>query len=82
MLWKYAIPVGIGFVLWFAPVPEGLQPKAWHMFAIFVATIAGIMTAPLPMSVVAIIGATVAALTGVVPFSAVVDSTGTISSGS
>ena len=77
MLWKFLIPVGIGCVLWFAPVPEGLQPKAWHMFAIFVATIAGIMTAPLPMAVVAILGATVAALTGVIPFSAVVDSTGT-----
>src|SRR6201997_978875 len=47
------------------------------MFAVFVATIVGIMAAPLPMSAVAIIGATVAALLGVVPFSAVVASTGT-----
>jgi DASS family divalent anion:Na+ symporter len=47
------------------------------MFAIFVATIVGIILAPLPMSAVALIGATVATLLGVIPFSAVVDSTGT-----
>ena len=64
-LWKFLVPVAIGVVLWFLPPPAGLPPKAWHMFAIFVATIAGIITAPLPMSAVAIIGATVAALTGV-----------------
>ena len=67
----------IGDVLWFIPAPEGLDLKAWHMSAIFVATIAGIIVAPVPMSAVAIIGATIAALLGVIPFSAVVDLTGT-----
>lgn len=76
-LWKFLVPVGIGIVLWFLPAPAGLAPKAWQMFAIFVATIAGIMTAPLPMSVVAIIGATIGALLGVISFSDVVKSTGT-----
>ena len=74
---KLFIPIAIGAVLWFIPAPEGLSVKAWQMFAIFVATIAGIIVAPLPMSAVAIVGATIAALLGVVPFSAVVDSTGT-----
>ncbi len=76
-LWKFVVPVAIGFVLWFIPPPEGLPPKAWHMFAIFVATIAGIVTAPLPMSAIAILGATVASLVGVVSFNDVVKSTGT-----
>jgi DASS family divalent anion:Na+ symporter len=76
-LWKYLVPVAIGVVLWFVPAPAGLQPKAWHMFAVFVATIAGIMTAPLPMSVVAIIGATVGVLVGVLTFADVTRSTGT-----
>ena len=49
-LWKYLVPLAIGLALWFLPPPEGLSPKAWQMFAIFVATIAGIITAPLPMS--------------------------------
>jgi divalent anion:Na+ symporter, DASS family len=74
---KLLIPIVIGIVIWFIPTPEGLSTKAWQMLAIFVATIAGIVVAPLPMSAVAIIGATVAAMLGVVPFSAVVDSTGT-----
>ncbi|WP_307162078.1 anion permease [Cupriavidus necator] len=38
--------MGIGIVLWFLPAPAGLAVKAWHMFAVFVTTIAGIMTAP------------------------------------
>jgi DASS family divalent anion:Na+ symporter len=75
--WSYLIPLAIGLVLWFLPAPQGLSPKAWHMFAIFVATIAGIIAAPLPMSAVAIIGATVAALTDVVSMADVVKSTGT-----
>jgi DASS family divalent anion:Na+ symporter len=77
LLWKLLVPVLIGVVLWFVPPPEGLPLKAWPMFAVFVATIAAIITAPVPMSAVAIIGATAAALTGVVGFDDVVKSTGT-----
>jgi len=75
--WKYAVPIAIGVVLWLIPTPEGLKPQAWRMFAIFVATIAGIITAPLPMAAVAIIGATAAALADVVDWGAIVKSTGT-----
>jgi len=77
MLLRYAIPLAIGALLWFLPAPAGLEPRAWHMFAIFVATIAGIITAPVPMSVIALIGATVAALLGVIAFKDVVGATGT-----
>ena len=74
---KFLIPIAIGVAIWFIPAPEGVKPQAWQMLAIFVATIAGIITAPLPMSAVAIIGATVASLLGVIKFSDVVKSTGT-----
>ncbi len=76
-VWKLVVPVAIGIALWLIPAPAGLAPKAWQMFAIFVATIAAIITAPLPMSAVAIVGSTVAALTGVIKFDDVVKSTGT-----
>src|ERR1700752_4919109 len=76
-VWKFLVPVGIGVVLWFLPQPDGLQVKAWHMFAVFVATIAGIMTSPLPMAAVAITGATIGVLVGVVSFADVTRSTGT-----
>lgn len=53
----------IGAVIWLIPVPEGLKPQAWHLLAIFVATIAGIIMQPLPMGAMALIGITVAAMT-------------------
>lgn len=74
---KFLIPIAIGVAIWLIPPPEGLKPQAWQMLAIFVATIAGIITAPLPMSAVAIIGATAASLLGVISFGDVVKSIGT-----
>ena len=45
----------VGIVLWFLPVPAGLKPAAWHMFAIFVATIIGFILHPIPIGGVALI---------------------------
>ncbi len=58
------VSVAVGVVIWFIPRPEGVEPAAWHLFAIFVATIVGIISKPLPMGAVAIIGLTATALTG------------------
>lgn len=58
------VTVLVGIVLWFIPEPEGVDPRAWHLLAIFVATIVGIITKPLPMGAVAVLGITVTALTG------------------
>jgi DASS family divalent anion:Na+ symporter len=49
------IAIGVGVVLWFIPVPEGLQPKAWQLFAIFVATIIGFILQPLPIGAIAMV---------------------------
>ena len=46
------------------PPPAGLEPQAWHLLAIFVATVAGIIARPLPMGAIAMIGLTVILLTG------------------
>ena len=54
----------VACVIWFWPPPEGVSPQAWHLLAIFVATIVGIITKPLPMGAVALIGVTATALTG------------------
>lgn len=59
-----AVPVLIGLAIWFLPIPEGLTPEAWHMFAIFAATIAGILTQPLPSGAVMLIALCVAIFTG------------------
>ena len=54
----------VGIVIWFTPAPEGVDIKAWHLLAIFVATIVGIIGKSLPMAAVAMLGITVTALTG------------------
>lgn len=62
---KILLPVLIGSILWFMPVPEGMEIRAWHMFAIFVSTIAGIVLKPFPMGAIALFSMLIAVLTGV-----------------
>ena len=47
----------IGAVIWFIPAPAGVKPAAWHLFAIFVATIVGFIMHPLPIGAIALIAA-------------------------
>ena len=47
----------VGAVIWFLPIPDGVKPEAWHLFAIFVATIIGFILHPLPIGAIAIIAA-------------------------
>ena len=63
-LLNWIIPAVFGIGLWMIPTPEGLTPQSWHLFAIFVATIVGFITQPLPIGGVSIVVITVAALTG------------------
>ncbi|AYM91486.1 TPA: DASS family sodium-coupled anion symporter [Serratia fonticola] len=58
------IPLLLGLAIWFYPVPEGLTPQAWQMFAIFAATIAAILTQPLPSGAVMLVALCVAIFTG------------------
>lgn len=58
------ITVAVGVIMWFIPPPEGVKHEAWHLLAIFAATVVGFIAKPLPMGAVAIIGITMTALTG------------------
>jgi divalent anion:Na+ symporter, DASS family len=62
-LLRWIIPLVIGAIIWFIPPPEGVEQAAWHLLAIFVATIVGIIAKPLPMGAVAMIGIVVSAAT-------------------
>ena len=42
------MPLLVLAIIWFSPVPVGLQVQAWHMLAIFAATIVGLLFQPLP----------------------------------
>jgi DASS family divalent anion:Na+ symporter len=53
--------VGVG--LWLSAAPAGVEPAAWHLLAVFVATIVGLILSPLPPSALSLIAITVLALT-------------------
>ena len=51
-------------LMWNIPEPDGLTPQAWHVFTIFITTIAALILNPLPMGAVALISIAVSVLTG------------------
>ncbi|WP_296238037.1 DASS family sodium-coupled anion symporter [Psychrobacter sp. UBA5136] len=61
-----AIAILVGLIIWFViPIPNGVTPEAWHMLALFIATIVAIIGKVLPIGALAIIAVTLVALTGV-----------------
>ncbi|WP_430612822.1 anion permease [Flavobacterium sp. JP2137] len=62
---RVLITFSIGLVLWFIPQPEGVTPEAWHLFAIFVSTILGIILKAAPMGTMCMIAVALTALTQV-----------------
>lgn len=66
---KFIFPVLLGLVFWFtAPIrPAGVTVQAWHMLAIFIATIVGCITLPIAISGVTLIGFTLTICLGLVP---------------
>ena len=62
---KGLLCVLIGVVIWFLPIPEGVKPEAWHLLAVFVATIAGFILQPLSIGAVSLIACTALVILGV-----------------
>jgi DASS family divalent anion:Na+ symporter len=50
--------------LWFAPIPRGLTPAAWHLFAIFAAAILSVVAGALPILTAAVLAVAAAVLSG------------------
>jgi DASS family divalent anion:Na+ symporter len=65
------LTIGLIVVLWFMPVPEGLKPQAWHLFAIFMGTVVGFILQPLEAGSVALIAMVMVSLTKTIKFSEV-----------
>ena len=53
----------IGIVVWALPRPAAIDPRAWRLLAIFVATLVGIIAKPLPMGAMALTGIAAALVT-------------------
>jgi divalent anion:Na+ symporter, DASS family len=58
------IIVGVWAAIWFYPVPPGLKPQAWHLFAIFLATVVGFILGPYPNGIIALSSLVLAVFTG------------------
>lgn len=52
-------------LMWFNPISAELSAQSWHLLVIFIATMAGIVLNPLPISAVALLGASISIATGV-----------------
>jgi len=58
--WAIVLFVAGGILL--IPVPEGVEPKSWHLLAIFAATITGSIVQPIPGAAIVLLGVTALAL--------------------
>lgn len=58
------ITILVGAIIWVSPVPADVSVQAWHLMALFVATVLGFILQPLPIGAVAFISVTFAVLSG------------------
>lgn len=56
---KLFLTIFLGVVIWFIPSPEGVTPQAWHLMAVFVATVVGLILSPYPLGAMAIFSLTI-----------------------
>lgn len=70
----FILPVIVGLIFWFTTPfrPAGVTVMAWHMLAIFIATIFGCITQPMGIAGVTLIGFTITVLVGLAPIADVV----------
>ena len=62
--WRWLLVLGVATVIVMAGAPAGISPKAWHLFAIFIATIVGSIVRPAPAGAVVLFGVCAIAVTG------------------
>src|SRR3954462_13127234 len=61
-----AVVVCLTLLIWFViPVPDGVPPNAWHLFALFIGTIVGIIMKAMPLGSLSMIAIGLVAVTGV-----------------
>ena len=63
---RVVLPLLLGSAIALVPTPAGLDPAAWHYFALFVTVITLIITEPIPAAALGMAGVTAAAVLGLV----------------
>ena len=61
---KLGVVALVGVLLWLVPTPDGVEPRAWQLLAVFVATMVGIVLRPMPMGALAFVAVAFAVLSG------------------
>ena len=56
--------LALACAIWFSPVPDGLTPAAWHLFALFAAAIVSVVVGALPILTSSLLAVALAVLTG------------------
>ncbi len=62
------LPLLVGLGIWSLGAPSGVSEKAWQLFAIFFATILGIILKPFPMGAIAVFSLSITVLTNTLTF--------------
>jgi DASS family divalent anion:Na+ symporter len=61
-----AVVVAFTLMIWFViPAPTGVSLNAWHLFALFVGTIVGIISNAMPLGAISIVAIALVAVTEV-----------------
>ena len=63
---KQVLPFALAIGIWLTPVPAGLTPPAWHLFAVFASAIASVLLGSFPLLTSALLAVAAAVLTGTV----------------
>jgi DASS family divalent anion:Na+ symporter len=64
LILKRAVPFALALGIWFAPVPAGLTPQAWHLFALFLASISSVLVGAYPLVTSTMLAVAAVVLTG------------------
>jgi DASS family divalent anion:Na+ symporter len=59
-----AISLAVALAIWFVPAPGTLTPQAWHLFAIFAATILSVVIGAFPILTASVLAIAAAVLSG------------------
>src|SRR5580765_218574 len=63
---KRVVPFALALGIWFFPVPAGLTPPAWHLFAVFAAAIASVLINAFPMLTASMLAVGAIVMTGTI----------------
>ena len=63
---KQALPFALAVGIWLVPVPAGLTPPAWHLFAVFASAIASVLIGSFPLLTSALLAVAAVVLTGTI----------------